>query len=74
MNTDDECAQEALNAGVNLFASYQTNLVYYCYIYTKTQSTTTCDTKETLNSNVYRVTRAASPTSGKSDNVSLRLI
>jgi len=59
-----ECAQTARNAGVNLFVSCQ-NSKFYCYIYTKTQSSTTCTTKHNgFKCNVYKVTGAASPTVG----------
>ena len=69
VSTKEECAQQARNAGVNLFVSCQ-NSKFYCYIYTKTQSLTTCATKHNANKcNVHRVTAAAPPvpqTIGKS--------
>ena len=71
VNTSGECAQQARNAGVNLFLSCQ-NSQFYCYIYNKTQSSTTCATiHNDRKCNVYRLTNAALTTIGKSDNTSV---
>ena len=65
VKTLEECAHTSRNVGVNLFVSCQ-NSRFFCYIYTKTQSSTTCATKHySVNCNVYKVSGAASSTVGK---------
>ena len=65
VNTTEECAQEARNAGVGLFLSCDDG-EFKCYIYAKTQGYDWCYNKKSDYCSIYE----PSYTFGKSNNAS----